>query len=149
MPCMAASPMAMNSSSSRPSSAQRAMDVAVDAAREGALAEALAQRLELHAGQVLVGAHERRGRDEAAQLIGGEQGDVERRLGGDAGGRVVGARRRGPPPRAAPSCAQRLGGLAAVPRDVALGLFGVEVVGEAGEAPEVRVLAEPLGERRA
>ena len=46
-----------------------------------------------------------------------------------------------------PEAAQRLGGHGAVARDVVLGLLGVEVVAQAGEAPDVRVLAEAHGQR--
>ena len=67
---------------------------------------------------------------------------------GHAGVRVVGG--HGVDGRLGqPEGAQRLGGDGAVPREVALGLLGVEVVAQAGEAPDVRVLAETQRRARA
>src|SRR5665647_3559300 len=115
--------------------------VAVDAARERALAEALAHRLDLDPGEVLVGPHQGGGRDQAAQLVGRKEGDVQGRLGGHPRRRVV-SHDRVSDGLGRTELAQGLGGDDALPREVVAGLFAVEVVGEAGEPPEVGVLAE-------
>ena len=147
MPCIASSPSAKNSSEFEAELGAAGDRLAVDAAGEGALAVPLAHRLDLDAGEVLVRPDERRGRDEAAELVCGDEG---RRRRVDAATTPVcglcaatawAASSGRPRPRSA------VGGDGAVTGDVALGLFDVEVVRQAGEAPHVRVLAEPLGQR--
>ena len=88
--------------------------VAVDAARERALAKALAHRLDRHAGEVLLGPYQRRGRDQAAQLIAGEESDVERRLRGHSRRRVM-SRNGVSDGLGRPELAERVGGHGAVP----------------------------------